>query len=168
LTFTLDPAIPPSPKRRYRSCYHYQGWKQLRKRGFVAKASAFRLSLCLWDWSSLRPWLAQIYRPSAKGQVPYDPVSFYLLSLYRRSARLSRTEVLRHLHEPKEGRQLRRQLGFSGVLPSESGLRHFESQLTPELQREINALQLDALYRAGLLPTQPEAPRPTTTRITHQ
>jgi hypothetical protein len=160
LTFTLDPAVPPSPKPRYLSSYHYPGWEQLKKRRFVAKASAFTLSLCLWDWSGLRPWLAQIYRPSAKGQVPYDPVSFYLLSLYRRTHRLSRPAVIGHLHEPKEGRQLRRQLGFTEALPSESGLRNFENQLTPTLQREINALQLDGLYRAGLLPTQPEVPCP--------
>jgi hypothetical protein len=160
LTFALDPAVPPSPKHRYLSSYRYQGRKSLRRRSFVAKASPFTLSLCLWDWSGLRPWLAQIYRPSAKGQVPYDPVSLYLLSLYRRSARLSRLGVIHHLHEPKEGRQLRRQLGFRGALPSESGLRHFENQLTPELQREINALQLDGLYRAGLLPTQPALPQP--------
>lgn len=160
LTFVLGPVVPPSPKHRYLSSYRYQGWKQLHKRRFVAKASAFALALCLWDWSGLRSWLAQIYRPSAKGQVPYDPVSLYLLSLYRRSACLSRLGVIRHLHEPKEGWQLRRLLGFSGALPSESCLRHFESQLTPELQREINALQVDALYRAGLLPTQPELPQP--------
>jgi hypothetical protein len=40
-------------------------------------------------------------------------------------------------------------------------LRYFEKQLTPELQQEINALQVDALYRAGLLPSQPEASEDT-------
>jgi hypothetical protein len=35
-------------------------------------------------------------------------------------------------------------------------LRYFEGQLTPDLQREINALLLDVLYRAGLLPVKPD------------
>jgi hypothetical protein len=39
---------------------------------------------------------------------------------------------------------------------TESGLRYFEKQFTPELQQEINALQLDVLYQAGLLPVKPE------------
>jgi hypothetical protein len=41
-------------------------------------------------------------------------------------------------------------------------LRYFEGQITPELQQEINALQLDVLYQAGLLPTQPEAEQKAT------
>jgi hypothetical protein len=48
-----------------------------------------------------------------------------------------------------------------GVFPGESGLRYFEKQLTPELQQEINALQIEALYQAGLLPTQPDAEEET-------
>ena len=51
---------------------------------------------------------------------------------------------------------MRRCTGFEDHLPSESGLRYFEKQLTPELQMEINALQLDVLYQAGLLPVKPE------------
>jgi hypothetical protein len=47
---------------------------------------------------------------------------------------------------------LRRYLGFQDTFPSESGLRYFEGCITPELQREINALQVETLYQAGLLP----------------
>jgi hypothetical protein len=36
-------------------------------------------------------------------------------------------------------------------------LTFFEGQLAPELQQEINALQFDVLYRAGLLPLKPDA-----------
>jgi len=82
----------------------------------------------------------------------------YLLSLFRCSGHLSRLEVVRLLRQRKEGQWLRSQLGFTGPVPSEAGLRYFENQITPQLQQEINALQVDALYRAGLLPTQPEAP----------
>jgi hypothetical protein len=160
LTFVPDPDSPPSPKHHYRSSYCYRGWKPLENPDFLATASSFAIALCLWDWSGLRPWLAQIYRPSAKGQVPYDPVSLYLLSLYRRTDHLTRTEVVRRVQQPEEGQWLRYQLGFTGPVPSESGLRYFEKQLSPALQQEINALQVDSLYRAGLLPTQPEASRP--------
>jgi hypothetical protein len=87
----------------------------------------------------------------------------YLLSLYRRERNLSRHEALRILRHPEEGQALRRCTGFGGLeqsegdYPSESGLRYFEGQLTPLLQQEINALQLDVLHQAGLLPTKPEA-----------
>jgi hypothetical protein len=81
----------------------------------------------------------------------------YLLSLYRREHNLSRHEVLRILRHPEDGQVLRCCTGLENDFPSESGLRYFEGQLTPELQREINALQLDALHQAGLLPTKPEA-----------
>jgi hypothetical protein len=60
------------------------------------------------------------------------------------------------LRHPQDGQSLRRYLGFDQVFPSESGLRFFEGQMTPELQQEINALQIDVLYQAGLLPCQPD------------
>jgi hypothetical protein len=59
------------------------------------------------------------------------------------------------LRHPKDGQTLRRCTGFEDQFPSESGLRYFEKQLTPELQQEINALQLDALYQVGLLSIKP-------------
>jgi hypothetical protein len=124
--------------------------------------SAFEISIRLFDYSSLEPLLAaHLYVPSAKGQVPFHPVSLYLLSLYRRERNLSRHEVLRLLRHPQEGQTLRRCTGFVDQFPSESGLRYFEKRLTPELQQEINALQLDLLYQAGLLPIQPEADQKT-------
>jgi hypothetical protein len=63
---------------------------------------------------------------------------------------------LRQLRHEQDGRGLRRYLGFDQAFPSESGLRYFERQITPELQQEINALQIDVLYQAGLLPCRPD------------
>jgi hypothetical protein len=60
------------------------------------------------------------------------------------------------LRHSEDGQTLRLCTGFEDDFPGESGLRYFEGQLTPDLQMEINALQLDALYRAGLLPSKPE------------
>jgi hypothetical protein len=157
LTFPLDSQLPPSPKRRYRSDYRYLGFDDLDAQA-LEDLSSFEIAVRLFDYGNLEPLLAaHIYRPSAKGQVPYYPVSMYLLSVFRRERHLSRPEVLRVLRHPDEGRQLRRYLGFQHAFPSESGLRYFESQITPQLQQEINALQIDVLYQAGLLPTKPDA-----------
>jgi hypothetical protein len=159
LPFVLprDPNLPPSPKLHYRSAYHYLGFDDLHEET-LETFSPFEIGARLFDYSFLEPLLAaHIYKASAKGQVPFHPVSMYLLSLYRREHNLSRHEVLRILRHPEDGQVLRCCTGLENDFPSESGLRYFEGQLTPELQREINALQLDALHQAGLLPTKPEA-----------
>jgi len=157
LVFPGDPELPPSPKPRYRSAYRYLGCDDLNAET-LETFSFFEIAVRLFDYSPLESLLAaHIYAASAKGQVPFHPVSMYLLSLYRRERNLSRHEVLRILRHPKDGQSLRRCIGFEDVFPSESGLRYFEKQLTPELQQEINALQIDALHQAGLLPTKPGA-----------
>ncbi len=156
LSFPLDPDIPPSPKRRYRSAYRYPGFEGLLEGDLLETGSSFEIAIHLIDYSNLEPLLARhIYVDSAKGQIPFHPVSMFLLSMYRREHDLSRNEVLRILRHEEEGRALRRWTGFEKEFPSESGLRHFEKQITSELQREINALQIDMLYQAGLLPVKP-------------
>jgi len=162
LVFARDPNLPPSPKPRYRSCYTYLGADDLNEET-IETFSPFEIAVRLFDYSHLEPLLAaHIYVASAKGQTPFHPASMYLLSIYRREHNLSRHEVLRILRHPEDGRTLRRCTGFgeqeqfADVFPSESGLRYFEGKLTPELQQEINALQLDVLYQAGLLPVKPE------------
>jgi len=153
LVFPRDPALPPSPKPRYRSVYHYPGYDDLNEKT-IDTYSPFEVAVRLFDYSPLEPLLAaHIYVASAKGQVPFHPVSMYLLSLCRRERGLSRREVLRILRHPEDGLALRRCTGFEDDFPSESGLRYFEGQLTPELQQEINALQLDVLYQTGLFPS---------------
>jgi hypothetical protein len=167
LVLSPDPNLPPSPKSGYRSTYRYLGCDDLNEET-IEVFSPFEISIRLFDYSPLEPLLAaHIYVDSAKGQVPFHPVGMYLLSLYRRERNLSRHEVLRILGHPEEGRVLRRCAGFGELeqagndFPGESGLRYFEKQLTPELQQEINALQVDALYQAGLLPTKPDAEEDT-------
>ncbi len=157
LVFPRAPDLPPSPKPRYRSAYRYLGFDDLNEQ-VLEMLSPFEIAVQLFDYSHLEPLLAaHIYIPSVKGQVPFHPVSMYLLSLYRRERNLSRHEALRILRHPTDGQSLRRCTGFEEDFPSESGLRYFEGQLTPELQQEINALQLDVLYQAGLLPVKPDA-----------
>jgi hypothetical protein len=157
LVFPRDPDLRPSPKPHYRSAYRHLGFDDLDEEA-LKTLSPFEIAVRLFDYSHLEPLLAaHIYVASAKGQVPFHPVSMYLLSIYRRERNLSRHEVLRVLRHPQDGQTLRRCTGFDDDFPSESGLRYFEKQLTPELQMEINALQLDVLYQAGLLPGKPEA-----------
>jgi len=162
LVFPRDPALPPSPKPRYRSDYRYLGFDDLTEKT-LGTFSPLEIAVRLFDYSHLEPLLAaHIYVASAKGQVPFHPVGMYLLSLYRPERNLSRHEVLRILRHPKTGLVLRQCTGFGerapfvNAFPSESGLRYFEAQITPELQQEINALQVDVLYQAGLLPVKPE------------
>jgi len=156
LAFPRDPALSPSPKPHYRSSYHYLGFEDLNEEK-LETYSSFEIAVRLFDYSNLEPLLAaHIYVASAKGQVPFHPVGMYLLALYRRERNLSRHAVLRILRHPEDGRSLRRCTGFEDDFPSEAGLRYFEKQLTPELQMEINALQIDVLYQAGLLPVKPD------------
>ena len=161
LILSCDPNLPPSPKPHYRSAYRYPGLEDLNG-DTLETFSPFEIGVRLFDYSSLELLLAaHVYRASAKGQVPFHPVSMYLLSLYRREREISRHEVLRILRHPKDGQTLRYCTGFEDDFPGESGLRYFEKQLAPELQMEINALQLDALCRAGLLPVKPDAEEDT-------
>ena len=156
LRFPCDPSLPPSPKHRYRSHYRYLGTEGLETLQSLETLSSFDVALRLIDYALLEPLLAaHIYIPSAQGQVPFHPVSMYLLRVYRRERNLSRPETVRIL-KSKEGGDLRRRLGFADQCPSESGLRYFEKQITPQLQGEIDALQLEMLYQAGLLPTCPD------------
>ena len=156
LRFPLDPACPPSPKPTYRSAYRYLDAEGLDDPQRLETLSPFDVALRLFDYANLEPFLAaHIYVPSAKGQVPFHPVSMYLLHLYRRERGLSRTETLRIL-KSTDGDQLRQRLGFREAFPSESGFRYFEGQITPQLQWQINALQIDMLYQAGFLPTRPD------------
>ena len=157
LVFPLDLNLPPSPKPRYRSAYCYLGFDDLDEET-LETYSPFEIAVRLFDYSHLEPLLAtRIYVPSAKGQIPFHPLSMYLLSVYRREHHFSRHEVLRILRHPTDGQSLRCCTGFQDDFPSEAGLRYFEKQFTPELQQEINALQIDALYQARLLPVKPDA-----------
>ena len=134
LTFPLDPDLPPSPKPRYRSQYRYLGPEDLDDPQTLETLSPFDLALRLIDYSNLeRPLAAHIYVASAKGQAPFHPVSRFLLRVYRRERNLSRHEALRIL-KSEDGRELRRWLGFEEEIPSESGFRYFETQISPGVQ----------------------------------
>jgi hypothetical protein len=125
LTFPVDPELPPSPKHRYRSTYQPPDPAALPAPADWRLLSDFELALALIDCSPLERPLAAMYRPSAKGQVPFHPVSLLLAVCLRRELGLGWRTLARLLAGP-HGAGWRARLGFvDGQTPSASGLRYF-------------------------------------------
>jgi hypothetical protein len=116
---------PPSPKRLYRSHYIYRGWHDLRDSATREHLSDFDLRLRLIDFSGLRPVLAQrLGWTRARGWIPFDPVSLFLLHGWQITNAWSRADTLRHLRDPRYADYAQR-FGFeNGVFPTEGGLRY--------------------------------------------
>lgn len=117
---------PPSPKKSYRSCYQYLGCQELADPANWGDVDEFELLLCLVDFSGLRDVLSvRLGWVSAQGQVPFDPVSLFLLTMWQVFNGWSRAETLRNLRKPRY-RDYADRFGFQdGVFPTEGGLRHF-------------------------------------------
>jgi len=122
--------VQPSPKLSYRSGYQYLGWQELRDPAFWENSDDFELLLRLVDFSPLRDVLAeQLGWVSAQGQVPFDPVSLFLLTLWQVVNTWSRAETLRNLGKDRYA-DYAQLFGFQeGVFPTEGGLRHFLTTL---------------------------------------
>lgn len=120
----------PSPKRRYRSFYTYQGPGELEDPGTWEVGDPFDLLLLLVDFSGLRDVLAGLLGwTSGRGWMPYDPVSIFLLLGWQITQGWSRAGALRELAR-KDHRDYARRFGFrDGVYPTEGGLRHFLTAL---------------------------------------
>lgn len=119
-------STPPSPKKSYRSSYRYPGWKELEDPGSWEVYDDFEVLLRLVDFSGLRDVLAeQLGWASAKGQVPFDPVSLFLLTMWQITSGWSRAETLRNLKKERYA-DYARLFGFrEGVYPTEGGMRYF-------------------------------------------
>jgi hypothetical protein len=130
LCWPTPPHVPPSPKRRYRSHYVYQGWDDLLDPAAWAHLSDFDLVLRLIDFSGLRPILAQrLGWTSARGWCPFDPVSLFLLQGWQTVSGWSRTQTLVNLSDPRYADYAER-FGFEeGVYPTEGGMRYFLTAL---------------------------------------
>jgi len=120
----------PSPKLHYRSSYQYLGWDELTDHSFWENGDDFDLLLRLVDFSGLRDVLAvRLGWTSAKGKVPFDPVSLFLLTLWQIVNAWSRAETLRNLRKERYA-DYAKLFGFQQeVYPSEGGLRHFLTAL---------------------------------------
>jgi hypothetical protein len=80
LRWPVPPDLPASPKKRYRSHYVYLGYDDLDDPANWETLSTFDLVLRLVDFTSLRPLLVWLLGwTSARGKVPFDPLSFFLL-----------------------------------------------------------------------------------------
>jgi hypothetical protein len=130
LRWPTPPDIPDSPKKRYRSQYVYLGCDDLDDPANWEGLSLFDLVLRLVDFGGLRPLLASLLGwTSARGQVPFDPVSLFLLVSWRIVNSWSRAQALRNLCDPRYA-DYAAAFGFhEGDFPSEGGVRYFLTTL---------------------------------------
>jgi len=135
LLWLVPDEIPPSPKMSYRSHYVYRGWKDLKDPANWEHLSHFDLLLCLIDFSPLRHVLAQrLGWTSARGQVPFDPVSIFLLIGWQIVNGWSRSELLNKIHDPRYADYVVI-FGFeNGIFPTEGGLRYWLTTLGGQSQ----------------------------------
>ena len=130
---------PPSPKRKYRSQYRYLGFDDLLQNDWTDQMSSFDLLLRLIDFEGLRPVLAErLGWISARGKVPFDPISLFLLHGWQLTNRWSRAEMLVQIKKDKNS-DYANHFGFiDRDFPSEGGMRHFLTQLGQ--QSDLNGL----------------------------
>jgi hypothetical protein len=152
------PAAPPSPKHAYRSAYQYLGYAELADPSRLPLQEPFEIALHLIDFSPLRDYLAQSYVASARGQIPFDPVSLLLCACLRRELGLGWGRLARLL-AGRHGAGWRRLLGFrADCTPSASGLRYFYNAVGPARCEDLCSQVADLLHQAGLLPEQSTYP----------
>ena len=158
LVFPVDPDLPPSPKHRYRSTYPPPDPAALPDPAAWGLLSDFELALALIDCSPLERLLARMYRPSAKGQVPFHPVSLFLAVCLRRELGLGWRALARLLASP-HGVGWRRLLGFAdGQTPSASGLRYFFGTVGADVVASLCPRFVGLLRAQGLFPERSTFP----------
>lgn len=130
LRWPAPPDSPPSPKLDYRSHYVYLGWEDLEDPETWEHLSDFDILLRVVDFSPLRPVLAQLLGwTTARGQIPFDPVSMFLLIGWQITQGWRRATTLKNLRDPRNADYVER-FGFQeGLFPTEGGLRHFLTTL---------------------------------------
>jgi hypothetical protein len=153
LRFPVPASLHASPKLRYRSRYRYLGYADLAGPDPLADLSLFEVALRLIDFSSVRDYLAgAYYTGSARGQVPFDPVSLFLCVCLRRELGCG-WRSLAKLLVGEHGAGWRRCFGLrEGDTPSASGLRYFFHTVGPQVFEELCPLLIDALRQVNLLP----------------
>ncbi len=157
LPWPTPPKMRPSPKRHYRSQYRPPNPNRLLAldRAAWATMPSFDLLLLLIDFCGLRPVLAaKLYRPSARGRSPFDPISLFLLFGWQLVNRWDRLEALRHLAEPRYA-DYAAAFGFRpGVYPTEGGLRYFLTTLGAQNLSDLLLQSMSLIEQAGLIPEE--------------
>jgi hypothetical protein len=130
LHWPTPPGIPDSPKKKYRSHYVYLGCDDLDDQTNWEQLSLFDLLLRLVDFSGLRPVLAYLLGwTSARGEVPFDPVSTFLFVSWRLLNGWSRARALRNLAQSRYA-DYAAAFGFhEGDFPTEGAVRYFLTTL---------------------------------------
>ena len=130
LHWPTPPAIPDSPKKKYRSDYVYLGCDDLDDTTNCEQLSLFDLLLRLVDFSGLRPVLAHLLGwTSARGEVPFDPISTFLFVSWRLLNGWSRARALRNLAKSRYA-DYAAVFGFrEGDFPTEGAVRYFLTTL---------------------------------------
>jgi hypothetical protein len=144
LLWPTPPDTAPSPKKQYRSHYRYRGCEKLTNLAAWAYLPSFEIALHLIDFSGLRPVLAQqLGWQTARGQIPFDPVSMFLLHGWQVTNKWNRAEMLKNLRDPRYA-DLAAIFGFeNGVYPTEGGLRYFLTTLGQNSPDDDNAVVVD-------------------------
>jgi hypothetical protein len=130
LQWPTPPHTIPSPKKSYRSSYQYLSWGEWADPAEWENYDDFDWMLRLVDFSGLRDVLAErLGWSSAQGQIPFDPVSMFLLTMWQVVNDWSRAQTLRNLQKERYA-DYAYLFGFrKGVFPSEGGLRYFLTTL---------------------------------------
>ena len=133
LKWTTPPEIPSSPKKSYRSAYVYPWQAELADPAQVLvwkNLSNFDLLLRLVDFSGLRPVLAHLLGwRSGRGWEPFDPVSFFLLTVWQITNKWTRNQTLKNMLDVRYADYVA-WFGFQkGVYPTEGGVRYFLTTL---------------------------------------
>jgi hypothetical protein len=104
----------------------------------------FEILLSLIDFSNLRPVLAQqLGWRTARGQVPFDPVSMFLLFGWQLTNKWNRAERLKKLTNPRYA-DLVALFGFeNGIYPTEGGMRYFLTTLGGNSPRDDEVIVLN-------------------------
>ena len=158
LVLPVEATLPPSPKVRYRSQYRYPEPDALLEKEDWEGFSDFEIALRLIDFSPLEQVLAQKYKPSRKGQVPFHPVSLFLCVCLRRELHCS-WRKLASILKGSHGTTWRALFGFpDGDTPSASGLRYFFQTVGASFFDELCPRFIDLLHQQGLLPARSTYP----------
>ena len=157
LRFPVPADLPPSPKPRYRSCYHPPDPTQQPDPTALATLGDFELAVLLIDFSPLEGLLAQHYRQSHLGQIPFHPVSLFLAICLRRELVLGWTATARLLAS-EHGAHWRSLFGFHADTPSASGLRFFFQAVGKDVFDDLCPGFVALLRQADLFPTHSTFP----------
>jgi hypothetical protein len=108
----------------------YQGYDDLDEVANWEHLSDFDLVLRLIDFSSLRPVLGWLLGwTSARGKVPFDPVSMFLLVSWQLVNGWKRSTALKNLRDPRYADYVQCFGFLNGDFPTEGGVRYFLTTL---------------------------------------